>query len=180
MAFYTKKRLSFKQLKFVEAYIGAAEFNCAEAARMAGYSSTNTAPIRILSIPLVEKEIIRRCLKIVPNLEMTGNDVRRGLARIASDPRSPAAGGPTHVARTKALRELGLIHGLYTNKIQVTGSLTLIDLLLGAAVEIPDNRPGTQAIAAPQLLDVSAGAGPVTSNAEPVYELPAEEEPMYG
>jgi hypothetical protein len=104
---------------------------------MAGYSSTNTAPIRILKIPMVEKEIIRRCLKIVPNLEMSGNDVRRGLSRIASDPRSPAAGGPTHVARTKALRELGLIHGLYTNKIQVTGSLTLIELLMGASSAPP-------------------------------------------
>ena len=81
------------------------------------------------------------------------------------------------MARIKAIREAGLIKGLYTNKIQVTGSLTLIDLLLGAS-QLPDNRPGAEAIAAPQLLPASAGAGPVTS--ETSFELPVEDEPMYG
>jgi hypothetical protein len=172
-----KKRLTFKQLKFIEAYIGPAEFNCAEAARMAGYSHKSTAYTQILNIPMVEAEIRRRCLKIAPNLRMSADDITGGLCRIASDPRSPLKGGPTPVARIKALREMGLIKGLYTNKIQVTGSLTLIDLLLGAS-QLPDNRPGAEANAAPPLLPASAGAGPVTSM-EP-YDLPAEEEPMYG
>ena len=114
---FVKKRLTFKQLKFVNAYIGPAMFNCAEAARMAGYSEKSTAYTRILDEPMVEAEVRRRCLKILPKLEMDGNDIRRGIARIATDPRSPLRGGPTPVARIKAFRELGLIAGLYTNKI---------------------------------------------------------------
>lgn len=143
---------------------------------MAGYSETSTGPTRLLNIPMIESEIRRRCLKIMPKLDMDGDDIRRGLARIASDPRSPLQGGPTHVARTKAFRELGLIAGLYTNRIQVTGSLTLIDLLLGAS-QLPDNRPDARANAVPQLLPASAGAGSVTSDP---FALPAEDEPMYG
>jgi len=178
VAFKTRKRLTFKQLKFINAYIGPAEFNAAEASRIAGYSemAANNAT-RILDIPAVEAEIRRRCLKIAPTLVMSGDDIMRGIARIASDPRSPLKGGPTPVARLKAFRELGLIKGLYTNKIQLTGSLTLIDLLLGAAVLPPDNRPELAVPGVPQL-PLASGAGPVTST--PSYDLPPEEEPMYG
>lgn len=169
MADKSRKRLSVLQSKFIDAYMGPAEFNAAEAARMAGYSNRINAPTRILDIPMVEEELRRRCLRIAPSLRMSGDDIIAGLSRIASDTRSAAEGGPTIMARARVLRELGLIRGLYTNKIQVTGSLTLIDLLLGAT-QLVENRSEQEAIAAPQI--------PAPS--EPVYELPQDEEPMYG
>lgn len=123
--------LSAQQALFVDHYL--ISFNATTAAHEAGYSLKNTGlTARLLAKPRISDEIRRRCLAIQTKLEMNGDDIRRGFARIATDPREQAAGGPSFDARIKALRELGLLLGLYTSKIEVRGSITLVDLLAAA------------------------------------------------
>jgi phage terminase small subunit len=124
-------KLSVQQRRFIAEYL--VDFNALHAAGRAGYSIKNTGVgTHLLALPQVATEIETRCLKIQAKLEVTGDDVRRGLARIATDPRMEAAGGPSFRDRILAWKELGKLLGLYTHKIQVTGSLTLVDLLLAA------------------------------------------------
>jgi hypothetical protein len=125
------KPLNPQQRRFVDEYL--IDFIATAAAARAGYSTKDTSGAnRLMQIPQVVDEINRRCLRIQARLEMTGDDIRRGLARIATDPREQAAGGPSYEARIMALRELAKLFGMYTQKIHVTGSLTLVDLLLAA------------------------------------------------
>ena len=126
-----EKALTGMQRMFVNEYF--VDFNARQAAARAGYSLKNTSiGQKVLNTPHVHAEIIRRSQEIQVKLEMNGDDVRRGFARIATDPRSPDQGGPSYRDRISALTELGKIFGLYTNKIEVRGSLTLVDLLLAA------------------------------------------------
>jgi hypothetical protein len=125
------KPLSPRHERFVYEYM--TDFNAEKAYARAGYSATNSAgPMRFMKTPRIIDEIRKRCLEVQVRLEMNADDVRRGFARIATDPRGEANGGPSYEARIKALRELGKLFGMYTHKIQVTGSLTLVDLLLAA------------------------------------------------
>ena len=123
--------MTWMQRRFVAEYL--TDFNARQAAIRAGYSGKNTAVgVTLLNTPLVDAEIRRQCLKIQVRLEITGDDVRRGFARIATDPRQESEGGPSYMARIKALRELGLLMGLYKNEIHIKGEFTLVDLLLAA------------------------------------------------
>lgn len=133
--------LSAQQSRFVDEYM--IDWNAQGAAGRAGYSLKNSAAgAHLLRKPQIDTELRKRCLAIQSKLEMGADDVRRGFARIATDPRSPAEGGPSYGDRINALRELGKIFGMYTNKIQVTGSLTLVDLLLLAdKADAPHAQP---------------------------------------
>lgn len=136
------KRLTAQQRKFISEYL--VDFNATAAAERAGYSAANTAAgNHLLRHPHVLAEVNRRCLAMQSRLEINGDHVRRGLAAIATDYRQPTEGGPSWGDRIMAWRELGKLLGLYTNKIQVTGSLTLVDLLLAA-----DRKTESPAIAA--------------------------------
>ncbi len=118
--------------RFVREYL--IDFNGTQAAIRAGYAprSAHVHASRMLNNAKVAADITESCLKIREKLEMNGDDVRRGFARIATDSRTEVAGGPSYMARLKALRELGLLLGLYEDKIHITGSVTLVDLLLAA------------------------------------------------
>lgn len=125
------KPLSPQQERFVYEYM--IDFTAKEAYARAGYSTTNSAgPMRIMRNAAVIDAIRKRCMEIQVKLEVNADDVRRGFARIATDPREEHLGGPSWRDRIAAWRELGRLFGMYTNKIQVTGSLTLVDLLLAA------------------------------------------------
>ena len=134
------KALNPRHARFIAEYM--IDFNATAAAGRAGFSLKNRAiGTKLLAMPRITDEVRRKCLDIQVRLEMDSDDVRRGFARIATDPREPAAGGPSYEARIKALRELGKLMGLYTSKIEVKGSLTLVDLLLAA-----DRKTGASAI----------------------------------
>lgn len=125
------KPLSAQHQRFVVEYMQ--DFNAEKAYARAGYAAANRAgPMRLMHDSRILDEIRKRCLEVQVRLEMNGDDVRRGFARIATDPRTRKQGGPSYMARITALRELAKLFGMYTHKIQVTGSLTLVDLLLAA------------------------------------------------
>lgn len=129
------KPLSAQQRRFVAEYL--VDFNAQQAAVRAGYSAKNSgAGVRVMYDARIMDEINRRCLAIQAKLEVNADDVRRGFARIATDPREEHMGGPSYEARIKALRELGKLFGMYQTRIHVTGSLTLVDLLLAADKQI--------------------------------------------
>lgn len=123
--------LNPQQRKFVTEYL--VDFNASAAADRAGYSTANhSVGTYLMNQPRILDEVRRRCLAIQTRLELTADDVRSGFARIATDPREQADGGPSWEARIVAFRELGKLMGLYVAKIHVTGTLTLEDLLLAA------------------------------------------------
>lgn len=125
------KALNARYRRFVAEYM--IDFNGTAAAGRAGFSLKNRAiGTKLIQHSMIADEIRRQCLAVQVRLEMSADDIRRGFARIATDPRDEHTGGPSYEARIKALRELGKLFGMYTNKIQVTGSLTLVDLLLMA------------------------------------------------
>jgi len=122
------KRLSPRHRRFVEEYL--IDFNATRAAERAGFSITNKSiGLNLTRNPEISDLIRKRCLDVQVRLEMSGDDIRRGFARIATDPRSPLEGGPNYTERIAALRELGKLLGLYTQKLEVRGSITLVDLL---------------------------------------------------
>jgi hypothetical protein len=134
------KPLSPQQRRFVDEYL--VDFNAQSAAVRAGYSAkTGGIGNRLQHDAHISDEINRRCLRMQARLEMNGDDIRRGFARIATDPREQADGGPSFDARIKALRELGLLLGLYTSKIEVRGSITLVDLLAAADERMVELQP---------------------------------------
>lgn len=134
------KALSPQHRRFVAEYL--LDFNAQAAAVRAGYSAkTGGVGARLQHDPHIAAEIQRRCLTIQVRLEMNGDDIRRGFARIATDPREVSAGGPSFEARIMALRELGKLLGLYTSKIEVRGSITLVDLLAAADQRMVEQQP---------------------------------------
>lgn len=123
--------LSNQQRLFVDYYMQ--HFNAKKAAEEAGYSMSNgSVGTSLMRRPQIEDEIRRRSLEAQKKLDLGADDVRRGFAKIATDPREPKLGGPSYEARLVAWRELGKLLGMYSTKIQVSGSITLLDLLNAA------------------------------------------------
>lgn len=132
------KALTPLEQRFVAEYL--IDFKAGPAAVRAGYSPKSySAACRMLLRPHVALEIQRRCLTVQAKLSIDADDVRRGIARIATDPRDSSAGGPTHSERLAAWRELGKLLGMYIERTQVSGTLTLDQLLLAA-----EKRAGDQ------------------------------------
>lgn len=132
------RKLKHRHARFIAEFL--VDFNATAAAGRAGFSLKNSAiGAKLVAHPMVADEIRRQCLAVQVRLEMNADDVRRGFARIATDPRDQAGGGPSYEARIMALRELAKLMGLYIAKVHVTGTLTLEDLLLAA-----DRKPAEQ------------------------------------
>lgn len=128
------RKVNPKQRLFILEYLK--KFNALDAARKAGFSKKDLkAGDRLLNIPHVAAEINRVLLRAQTRLEVEGDDIRQGFARIAFDPREVKAGGPTRLERMMALSHLAKIYGLYINKHIFTGA-TLEQLLSeGDAIE---------------------------------------------
>lgn len=135
------KQLSPQQQRFVDEYMG--DFNAGQAAIRAGYSPNDTSiGSKMVNHPGILDAIRLRMMAMQERLEITADMVVNGFARIAWDPRSAQEGGPTYGDRTAALREIGKLLGLYISKLQISGTLTLEQLLL--QVDAQDKLPAVQ------------------------------------
>lgn len=140
------KALLPKERRFVDEYM--LDFKALPAAIRAGYSGRDRSiGSKLMQRGHVVDEVVKRCTQAQLRLEIDADDVRRGLALIATHPFDAAHGGPSWTDRIAAWRELGKLLGLYTNKIQVTGSLTLIDLLMAAERKIESQKPKLSIVA---------------------------------
>lgn len=132
------KALTPREQRFVAEYL--VDFKAGPAAVRAGYSQKSYAiASRILIRSHVADEIKHRCLAIQVKLSIDADDVKRGIARIATDPRNSDDGGPTHSERLAAWRELGKLLGMYIERTQVSGTLTLDQLLLASERRTADS-----------------------------------------
>lgn len=111
--------LNHKQQLFVEAYLGAANGNATEAARIAGYKQPHSQGSRLLE----NVEIASRVRERVAEAGMTANDVLTELASVA---RLPYDGDPKAVQnKVRALELLGKHHKLFVEKQEVEHSGTV-------------------------------------------------------
>lgn len=123
-----KSQLTFKQEQFVAAYLGVADGNATEAARMAGYKQPKQQGSRLLT----NVDIAARVSDRVEKVAASADDVLRELADVAlADWREfievlgrDREGKPTKVRmdlsnKVKALELLAKYHGLLTEKQQI-------------------------------------------------------------
>ena len=142
--------LTTKQKRFADAYIGEARGNASAAARIAGYAHPEAQSWDVLKNPTVRAYIDERLMVEA----MSSAEVLRETAAIAraewrdfvtlrTDPKT----GETLEAKmdlnskVKSLELLGKYHQLWTDKVHVTGNLTIADLFPEALSE----RPGDAA-----------------------------------
>jgi hypothetical protein len=133
-------RLSVQQRQFVAEFM--VDLNAKGAAERAGYAMSNTAAgNHLLAHPQVRDEIGRRMLARERKLDLKSDHILSFWSEIIIDPRTVDEGGPTLSHRMEAAREYGKLIGMYTQRIQVTGSLTLVDLLLAAERKAEAEQP---------------------------------------
>jgi phage terminase small subunit len=174
------RELNYRQRLFVEAYLGEANGNATEAARIAGIPSPRQQGQRLLSNVVIQAAISRR----VASAAMSANEVLARFSDLASgnlgefidiigkgqfstNLRRPKRAGRLHVLKKlkqtehgveieihdplAALDKLAKYHGLYNDKGDGIGD---IDKILDAAERSDDdstNRPpGTPPKAMPQ------------------------------
>lgn len=124
------QKLSAKQQRFVDAYIGEARFNASEAVRLAGYATRNandlgyqlrnTPHIRARIDELLEAHTLRstEVLRELTDVAM------RGLHEFVEVTKYDKEGNPIAArmdasAKMKALELLGKSQGLFTDKQQI-------------------------------------------------------------
>ena len=130
-----ERPLTTKEQAFILAYIGRARFNATEAARQAGYSEKGakrqgfdnkrnpTIAARIAD------ELKARSLtadEVLAELRDVGTAEWRDFLTIKTDPRT---GDVVDVKmdlsnKVKALELLGKAHGIFTDRVDISGSLT--------------------------------------------------------
>jgi phage terminase small subunit len=129
--------LSQQQRRFVDEYL--VDLNSAAAAIRAGYSKHTARQMgsRLLTKVNIAAEIAKRGQKAQARLEVTADEVRLFWAEIMRDATLDRE------VRLSASDKLAKALGVYTHRIQVTGSLTLVDLLLAADKQIVrlDEKP---------------------------------------
>ncbi len=114
-----KESLNHKQQLFVESYLGAANGNATEAARMAGYKQPHSQGPRLLENVGIASRVRER----VAEVGMTADDVLSELAAVA---RLPYDGDPKAVQnKVRALELLGKHHKLFVEKQEVEHSGTV-------------------------------------------------------
>ena len=110
------QQLSLKREKFIAAYLGEANGNASEAARIAGYKQPHSQGPRLLE----NAEISSRVRAVVEEAAMSAEQVLRELAKVAM---LPADGDPKSVTnKVRALELLGKHHKLYVEKQEVEHS----------------------------------------------------------
>lgn len=139
-------KLNIRQQKFVAAY--RADPNATKAAIAAGYSAktAGTAGSRLLKNVRVAAELNRKIARDVEKFGITGDKVLdelrsigfadltpAGIARIAEtgDLGAPSAFTVKCADKLKALELLGKNLKLFTEKVEVSGTLTLEQLVAG-------------------------------------------------
>jgi phage terminase small subunit len=119
-------KLSAKRRKFVEEY--CIDFNASAAAVRAGYSKRCARQLgsRLLTYVDIAEAVTQRAHKLQERAEVTVEEILRFWAELLRD---KAEGRDVQLGASDRLAKF---FGMFTNKIQVTGSLTLVDLLLAA------------------------------------------------
>lgn len=125
--------LTNKQTAFVDAYLGIAHFNATKAATIAGYGKPRQEGSRLLS----NADISARISDELKSRAMPADAVLAELTDVASaDWRefvkvrtNPRTGEPIEVtmdlgAKVKSLEILAKAHGLLTDRLDISGSLT--------------------------------------------------------
>lgn len=133
-------KLTDKREAFILAYIGEARFNATRAAQIAGYSKPRQSGSENLSNPVIAARISEE----LKSRSATADGVLAELTDIAmADWRefikirtNPRTGETVEVgmdmnAKVKSLEVLAKAHGLLTDKIDLSGSLTSTVQLVG-------------------------------------------------
>lgn len=129
-------KLSDKQKRFIDAYVGEARFNASEAVRLAGYATKNpndlgyqlrhTPHIRARIDELLEANTLR-----APEILRELTDVgMRDLQEFVEISRYDKEGNPVAArmdasAKMKALELLGKSQSLFTDRVQHSGSVSV-------------------------------------------------------
>jgi len=126
-------RLTPKQRIWLAEYLGGARFNATEAARRAGYKDVEVSGLDNKQNPVVAariREVLSaKCLspdEVLAELRDVATAEWRDFLTIKTDPRT----GVTVDVRmdlsnkVKALELLGKAHGIFTDRVDISGSLT--------------------------------------------------------
>lgn len=136
--------LTAKQEAFIAAYIGEARFNATRAATIAGYSKARQSGSETLANPVVaarvQEELKARSISgegVLAELTDIATADWRDFIKVRTNPKT---GEVTEVAmdlgaKVKSLEILAKAHGLLTDKVDLTGSLTSTVELVGVAPE---------------------------------------------
>lgn len=157
----TEQRLTLKQQRFINSYLGEAKGNATAAARAAGYQGDDQTLRRTAADNLTNPHIRARIDEVMQAESLSAHEVLRELTAVASAPTEhfmqvirPAddeTGAPMQVrldysSKVKSLELLGKYHKLFTEKVEHSGNVS-------GSVEI---KPiDYRAIVAPLLSDES-------------------------
>lgn len=113
--------LNDKQKRFVAEYL--IDLNAKQAAVRSGYSEKTAQEqgSRLLSLAKVADAIALGASKRLAKAEITAQDVLEGLHREATREDD----GASHGARVSAWGLLGKYHNLFTDRLDVTGGITI-------------------------------------------------------
>jgi len=126
-------RLTPKQRIWLAEYLGGARFNATEAARRAGYKDAEVSGLDNKQNPVVAarvREVLSaQCLssdEVLAELRDVATAEWRDFLTIKTDPRT---GATVDVRmdlsnKVKALELLGKAHGIFTDRVDISGSLT--------------------------------------------------------
>lgn len=128
-------KLTPKQQLFVDAYVGESHFNASAAALAAGYRHRTEGP-HLLSNPIIRARIDQvlslRAASRDEVLDMLREDARRlddDIVTRALGADSPAIGAAIVSslisARSSAKQHLAKAHGLFTDKLHITGDMVV-------------------------------------------------------
>lgn len=117
------KKLTSRQLKFIAAYDG----NATQAARLAGYSGSSAtlaqAGYHLMRNPEVRDAIAAREEGVLAPLVMSREERQELWSRLAADPDIESS------IRLKASELLGKSQADFTERLEVKGELTLLELV---------------------------------------------------
>lgn len=129
-------KLTAKQQRFVDAYVGEARFNASEAVRLAGYKTKNpdvmgyqlrnTSYIRARIDEVLEANTLRstEILHELTDVAMRGLHEFIEITRYDKDG-NPVAAKMDAGAKMKALELLGKHHSLFTDNIAMSGGIDI-------------------------------------------------------
>lgn len=133
------RKLSARHRLFIVEYLK--DGNASRSARAAGYKGrhSDTVGPRLLTRVGISREIERRIARREANVEVTQERVIKELSRIAFAESVDGADGPLVLVdgntpvdlaeKRRALVDVGKAIGLFTNKLEVTGKVTLEQLI---------------------------------------------------
>ena len=121
--------LSERERRFVEAYMGQAAGNGTEAARLAGYKGNDNV-CHVQAARLLRKATVRAAIdaRVAADPQIMDRTARQRLWSEVTQGRGPYADAPLR-DRLRASELLGKSQGDFIERHEVSGTLTLVDLL---------------------------------------------------